>query len=323
MRLATINNDTPDGQLIVVSADGQSYLPSNQPSSLSLLLALENWASAKTYLTNLDSSLKAQETSAAQRLSGKELLAPLPRSFAFLDGSAFLEHVRLARSARGADLPADLTTVPLMYQGISDRFIATNQLVQLVDPTFDLDFEGEFGVITTAVPQGIDAQSALSHIALIILLNDWTYRSLVSRETGSGFGFIQSKPPSSLAPIAVTPDELGTHWRNGRVELNLEVSLNGSIVGGANGREMNFSFGELISHAARTRPLSAGTIIGSGTVSNTDETKGYSCIAEKRAREMIAHKVAATPFLKKGDVIKMNVNLNKTSLFGELSNQII
>ena len=323
MRLATIADGTPDGRLAIVSPDGRKLLTCDYPLCKSLLSALQAWPQAFEILNAASLNLEHAAAPTCLDIETCQLLAPLPRTFAFLDGSAFLEHVRLSRQARAAELPADLITIPLMYQGLSDRLLASGAPIEMIDQDFGLDFEAEFAVVTTHVPQAIDATTALTHVALILLLNDWTYRNLLPREANTGFGFIQSKPASSVAPFAITPDQLGPDWHDGRINLDVNVRLNAQPVGRANGAEMHFNFGALIAHAARTRSLSAGTIIGGGTVSNSDPERGFSCIAERRARETIAGGKAVTPFLKRTDTIAIEVLREKHNLFGTLTNTIV
>ena len=322
MRLATIADGTLDGRLVVVSDDGEKLLVPQEAQCKTLLSALQTWPQSLQFLANATAQLETGNSTKILRACDCSLLAPLPRTFGFLDGSAFLEHVRLARQARGAELPVDLESIPLMYQGLSDHFLASGEEVNLTDPNFGLDFEAEFAVITTFVPRAISIQAAMSHVALIVILNDWTYRNLLPREASSGFGFIHSKPACSVAPFAVTPDQLSTNWRDARVCLDINVSLNGLRVGSANGDAMHFNFAQLIAHAAKTRDLGAGTIIGGGTVSNSDPSRGFSCIAEKRAREVIAEGNAITPFLNCGDVVDISAQHKGTAVFGKLRNSI-
>lgn len=322
MRVATIEDGSADGRLVVVSPDGEKFKPLTQPECKNLLSALQSWERTQSILRAAAAELETAKPRDCLPASACRLLAPLPRSFAFLDGSAFIEHVILARKARGAEAPADLESIPLMYQGISDQFHPTNHPIALIDQDFGLDFEAEFAIVTTFVPQAITAKAALVHIALIILFNDWTYRNLLPREASTGFGFIQSKPASSVAPFAATPDQLGRAWSGGKLDLDVNVVLNGNRVGSANGAEMHFSFAQLIAHAARTRSLSAGTILGSGTISNADPSRGYSCIAEKRAREILAVGTAVTPFLKSGDVVELSCEYENRGIFGKLVNPI-
>ena len=317
VRLATLRADGPDGALIVVSREADRFLPGPRPTLQALL---EDWDSALAALDGLAHRLKAGE---GERLDPAALLAPLPRAWQWLDGSAFPTHGRLMEAAYNLEpIPAD---PPLMYQGLSHRFLAPMEDVVLVRADFGLDFEGEFGVITDAVPLGVSADDALDHIKLVVLINDWSHRAFVQSEMKRGFGWMHAKPASSLAPICVTPDELGPAWSDGRVCLPLEVTYNDELFGTPNGEEMGFGFHELIAYAAQTRDLPAGTIIGSGTVSNEGyATCGSACIAERRAIELTEHGETVTPFMKFGDTVKMrSVGADGRSLFGEISQTVV
>jgi fumarylacetoacetate (FAA) hydrolase len=249
-------------------------------------------------------------------------MAPLPRTWSFLDGSAFVQHVRLVRKARGAELPEDLLTTPLMYQGVSDNLLGPTDDIPLVDPEHGMDFEAEVAVVTNFVPCGTKAAEAAKHILFITIMNDVSLRELIPREVGTGFGFLQSKPPSSFAPFLLTPDELGAAWQNGRLCLPVETRLNGEIFGSPTAQEMHFSFFDLIEHAARTRPLSAGTIVGSGTVSNENPYVGSSCIVERRMIEIISTGTATTRYLRDGDEVTISVTDGSRDLFGTIRQRI-
>ena len=252
------------------------------------------------------------------------LHSPLPRSFQWADGSAYIHHIKLVRMARNAPLPETLETVPLMYQGGSDCFLAPTEDIPQIDPSHGTDFEGEVGVIIDDTPMGISAEKALEKIRLFVLINDVSLRGLIPDELAQGFGFFQSKPQTSFAPFAITADELGSAWRDGRIHLPLNVEFNGQFFGNADAGVMHFHFGQLITHAARTRPLSAGTIIGSGTVSNEDRARGSSCLAEKRMLEKIHEGVIKTPFMKPGDSVKMEMlDPGGTSLFGRIYQKVV
>lgn len=298
MRLATLNNGKADGELVVVSRDGGSYLGA---PGLTLLSALADWEAAEPMLRRLSGLVEA---GGVGRLDHSRLRAPLPRSWQWLDGSAFNQHGELMQVA--FKLPPIETDRPLMYQGVSDRFYGPHDTIPFVSEADGIDFEGEFGVVVDAVPMGTSAEQAASHIRLIVQINDWSLRSIAPVEMKTGFGWVQAKPPCSMAPFAVTPDELGADWRDGRVCADLDVSLNGERFGLVKGDQMAFSFPELVAHAARTRDLVAGTIIGSGTVSNAEyATRGSACISERRAIEMIAQGKPVTPFLSFGDRVRM------------------
>jgi fumarylacetoacetate (FAA) hydrolase len=247
----------------------------------------------------------------------------LPRTWLFADGSAFIHHIKLVRQARKAPLPETLLTVPLMYQAESGRFLTPTEDIPQVDFSHGTDFEAEVGVIVDHVPMGISAEEALKHIQLVVILNDTTLRGLIPAELANGFGFFQSKPNKSLSPLAVTLDELGSHWKSGRLHLPLNVTYNGQFFGKANAKEMHFHFGQLIAHAAKTRPLAAGTLIGSGTVSNEDPNLGSSCLVEKRMIEQIATGEQTTPYMKPNDTIHIEMlNENGKSIFGAISQKV-
>ena len=296
MRLATRDNGTPDGELVVILPDATQCVPAG-PGWPNLLSAIGSWAAAETGLRKLADAI-------GEPLDPAALRAPLPRTWQWLDGSAFQTHADLMRVAFGHDpLPFD---TPLMYQGMSDRFIGPFEDVPFRSESDGIDFEGEFAVIVDAVPMGCTAAASLAQVKLIVQLNDWSLRHLAVPEMKTGFGWVQAKPACSMAPFAVTPDELGDAWRDGRVCLDLLIDWNGRRFGAANGREMAFGFHDLIAHAAATRDLPAGTIIGSGTVANTDYAKlGSSCISERRAIEIIASGRPETPFMRFGDRVQM------------------
>ena len=301
MRLATLRDGSPDGALAVVS-DGGSRLQRVGGRYPNLLAAIDDWAGAIDVLAAAAGQLEADggETS-----DGVTFAAPLPRSWQWLDGSAFTTHGDLMQVA--FSLPPIETDRPLMYQGMSDRFFGPTDDVPFPSTEHGIDFEGEFGVIVDHVPMGTSADDALRHIKLIVQINDWSLRAIAPVEMKTGFGWIQAKPACSMAPFAVTPDALGDAWRDGRVDLDLEIDWNGRRVGCANGAAMAFGFHELVAHAALTRDLVAGTVIGSGTVSNPGYAEvGSSCISEIRAIEMIANGAAATSFMHFGDRVRMS-----------------
>lgn len=330
--IAPIGNPYPnDGTLVVVHPEhDRVVIPSTKhvacdDSSLhgiSLLSALERWQLVEPALRAIDESLRSDREPSVTPASKVTFLAPLPRTWAFLDGSAFIQHVLLVRKARGAAPPEDLYTTPLMYQGASDNFLSASDTIPLRDPSDGMDFESEVGIITDAVPMGISATNAEAHIKLITLLNDVSLRELIPREVATGFGFLQGKPPSSFAPFVLTPDELGPAWRDGRLHLPLETKLNGSVFGTPSAGEMHFSFHQLIEHAAATRPLSSGTIIGSGTVSNADESVGSSCIVERRMLEKIKTGVTSTPYLQDGDQVEVTIRLHGRAIFGSINQRV-
>jgi fumarylacetoacetate (FAA) hydrolase len=319
MRLATRANGTPDGELIVVSEDQRRALVagSRWPN---LLSAVGDWSAAEVELSIVAARVATGE---GEPFDTASLRAPLPRSWQWLDGSAFQVHADLMQVAFGTDpLPSDR---PLMYQGLSDRFYGPFEPVPFRSEADGIDFEGEFGVIVDAVPRGTRADEAQPYIKLIVQLNDWSLRSLAVPEMKTGFGWIQAKPPCSMAPFAVTPDALGEAWCDGRVCLDLAIDWNGERFGNANGREMGFGFHELIAHAAATRDLVAGTIIGSGTVANTDYAKvGSSCISERRAIEIISEGKPKTGFMAFGDRVRMKaLSPDGDSPFGEIAQAVV
>ncbi|OHD03626.1 MAG: fumarylacetoacetate hydrolase [Sphingomonadales bacterium RIFCSPLOWO2_12_FULL_63_15] len=312
MRLATLRDGSKDGRLIIVSSDGLYYAPA--PAS-TMQLALEQW---ETIAPDLWAHTKLQEP-----LDVSALAAPLPRAWQWLDGSAFQSHGDLMCQVLGID-PIE-TTVPLMYQGVSDTFYGPLDDVKFPDESLGIDFEGEFGVIVDAVPMGTTAAQAMDHIKLIVQINDWSLRALAGPEMKTGFGWVQAKPPCTMAPFAITPDELGANWRNGRVCLDLNVAWNGGHFGSANGEPMGHGFHELVAHAARTRDLVPGTIIGSGTVSNANFREvGSSCIAERRGIEVIDLGEAKTSFMKFGDSVRMEgVDAQGRAPFGVIAQRVV
>lgn len=324
MRFASLKDRAaPDGTPCLVSRDGATILPLPADVAPSLLSLLQRWEEHLGKLRSLHESLHRGTARGIRSVDGCQFAPPLPRTWAFLDGSAFLAHIRRARQARGAPMPKDIETVPLMYQGASDGFGGPKDPIELASPDFGYDYEGEFCVVTGSVPQSITAVDGLAHVRLVMLMNDISLRHLIPAEMATGFGFLQSKPPSSFAPYAVTPDELGDAWQNGRVVANLQVQRNGRLCGDPSGTEMHFHFGQLIAHAARTRALSAGTIIGSGTVSNEDEARGTACIVESRAIEQLQGMSALTPFLHPGDLVEMRVEHAGRNVFGSLCQRCV
>jgi fumarylacetoacetate (FAA) hydrolase len=319
MRLATLRDGTPDGALAVISSDGRRYL-STGAIAPTLQMALEQWTRVEPGLA--ENALRLESGDGAP-LHDRALLAPLPRAWQWLDGSAFDAHGRLMTRLFG--LQAKASDRPLMYQGLSHHFIGPFEPVPLPREDDDIDFEGEFGVITDAVPMGISASAASAHIKLVVIVNDWSLRALAREEMKTGFGWVQAKPACSLGAFAVTPDALGGGWARDRVQMPLRVEMNGERFGEPHGGEMSVGFNELIAHAAATRSLCAGTIIGSGTVSNEDYiTAGSSCIAEKRAIEMLETGTATTPFLRFGDRVRISaVDDRGGSPFGAIDQRVV
>ncbi|MCM2278708.1 MAG: fumarylacetoacetate hydrolase family protein [Oligoflexia bacterium] len=322
MILATRNNGRRDGELLVVSKDRARAARADAVAA-TLQAALDDWAATAPRLFELAASLERGECGRAFGLDARELLSPLPRAFAWLDGSAYLNHVALVRKARGAELPPTLLTDPLMYQGGSDAFLAPTEDIVAASEDWGIDFESEVAVVTGDVPMGVSVAEAAGLIRLILLCNDVSLRNLIPGELAKGFGFLQSKPSSAFAPLALTPEELGPAWRESRVHLPLVTRLNGELFGNPDaGPEMHFSFAELIAHAARTRPLRAGTIVGSGTVSNEDRGRGSSCLAEKRMLEVLDSGTARTPFLRFGDRVRIEMFSDGVSLFGAIDQRV-
>lgn len=312
MRLATLRDGSKDGRLVVVSPDGLRFAPAPVHT---LQAALEQWVDVEPVLL----ALKVFP----EQLELRSLASPLPRAWQWLDGSAFQSHGDLMCQVLGID-PIE-TTIPLMYQGVSDKFYGPQDDVKFPDEALGIDFEGEFGVIVDAVPMGTTAKDAMHHIKLIVQINDWSLRALAGPEMKTGFGWVQAKPPCAMAPFAVTPDELGESWRNGRVCLDLAVEWNGAPFGRANGEPMGHGFHELVAHAARTRDLVAGTVVGSGTVSNDNFREvGSSCIAERRGIELIDLGEAKTNFMAFGDKVRMEaLDADGRAVFGVIDQQVV
>lgn len=342
MKLATLRagagvdtdgGSTRDGRLVVVSSD-LTRCTSAELVAPTLQYALDRWQTCAPQLAELAEGL-AHGAVPFERFHEREAMSPLPRAYQWVDGSAYINHVELARRARGAELPASFRTDPLMYQGGSDSFLAPRDPIRLADDAWDIDFEGEMAVVVDDVPMGASRRTAHDAIRLVMLANDVSLRALVPGEIAKGFGFLQSKPSSAFSPVAVTPDELGTSWRDGRLHLPLLATLNGRPFGRPDaGVDMTFDFGTLIAHAARTRPLVAGSIIGSGTVSNKDGDGGpgrpvgeggvgYTCIAEQRVVETLRHGRAMTPFLSFGDVVRLEMrDEDGHSIFGAIEQTV-
>ena len=325
MKLASLK-DGRDGRLVVVSNDLARYLPATNIAA-TLQAALDDWAKTGPALEALSAKL---ESGAGEVFNQADCASPLPRAYQWADGSAYVNHVELVRKARGAEMPDTFWTDPLMYQGGSDSFIGPRDDIPMADEAWGIDFEAEVTVVTDDVPMGVSAADAVDHIKLIMLVNDVSLRGLIPGELAKGFGFFQSKPSSAFSPTAITPDELGEHWRDAKVHLPLLSTLNGELFGKPEaGIDMTFDFGQLVAHAAKTRPLAAGAIIGSGTVSNklddgpgkpiSDGGVGYSCIAEIRTIETIIDGKPTTSFMKFGDRIRIEMNdQNGASIFGTI-----
>jgi fumarylacetoacetate (FAA) hydrolase len=323
MKLATLRNGTRDGALIVVRSDGQVFAP-GRPVAPTLQAALDDWGAAEPKLREIASRLESNEI-AGEPLEVRALHAPLPRAYEWVDGSAYLNHVRLVRKARGAEPPKTLETDPLMYQGGSGVLMGPTEDIPLGDPAWGLDFESEVCVVLGDTPMGTTKAEAGRHVRLLALANDVSLRNLIPAELEKGFGFLQGKPATAFSPFAVTPDELGDAWRDGRVHLRLQTMLNGMLVGNTDaGPEMHFSYFELVQHACKTRSLTAGTILGGGTVSNADRARGVSCLAERRMIEIIEGGQARTPFLQPGDVVEIEMrNAAGKNLFGTIRQKVV
>lgn len=323
MKLGTLKTKHwDDGELVVVSSDNKSYVKAMDIAP-SLRLAVEDWNNCRPKLEKLYHSLNKGEIKEAQPVKAGDFHSPMPRSFQWADGSAFLHHVKLVRMARGAEMPESLFEVPLMYQGSGDNFLAPDEDIPQIDFSHGTDFEGEVGVITSHVPMGTTPEEALDKIALFVIINDVSLRGLIPAELSAGFGFFHGKPSTAFAPFAVTADELGVAWKEGRIHLPLSVEYNGEFFGKADAGEMHFHFGQLIAHAARTRHLMPGTIIGSGTVSNDKEGVGSSCLAEKRMIEKINEGAFKTPFMKVGDTVKVEMlNEEGENIFGTIFQKV-
>lgn len=322
MKLATLANGTRDGQLAIVSHDLTRVTPADDIAG-TLQDAIERWTTVELALKARADLLEAGKADGATDFSAANLLAPLPRAWQWLDGSVYGTHGDLLQKMMG--LAPNPQGRPLMYQGISDTILAPTADAPFPSEDDGIDFEGEFGVIVDEVPMGTRADDAAKHIRLVVQINDWSLRVLGKIEMQTGFGWIQAKPPIAMAPVAVTPEALGDAWRDGQVDLALLVDWNGKRFGAAEGRAMDYNFPELIAHAARTRTLAAGTIIGSGTVSNKNYAEvGSSCIAEVRAVETIADGKPATEFMRFGDRVRMEVKTREgTSVFGVIEQTVV
>ncbi|WP_324281200.1 fumarylacetoacetate hydrolase family protein [Aeromonas hydrophila] len=323
MKLATLNNGKRDGALVVVSRDLSRAVRVPQLAA-TLQAALDEWAELAPKLTAVYQQLNDGACADAFPFDETACLSPLPRAYQWADGSAYVNHVELVRKARGAEMPESFWHDPLIYQGGSDSFLPPRGTIPMGSEEWGIDFESEIAVITDDVPMGTSPQAAVGHIKLLMLVNDVSLRNLIPGELAQGFGFFQSKPSSSFSPLAITPDELGDDWRDGKVHLPLETHLNGVLFGAPDaGVDMTFNFYELIAHAAKTRPLGAGCIIGSGTVSNYDRSRGSSCLAELRMLEIIESGQATTPFLRFGDTVSIAMqDRNGMSLFGTILQRV-
>jgi fumarylacetoacetate (FAA) hydrolase len=323
MKLATLKDGTRDGRLLVVSRDLRHAVDAGHIAA-TLQLAIENWWSVEPELQVLYRELNEGRADACFSFDPAAAMAPLPRAYQWLDGSAFLNHGELMQKAFHLDPIEGADTTPLMYQGAGDDFLGSRDDIPLPSESLGIDFEGEFVVLVDEVPMSCSAEQAGAHIKLILQTNDVSLRALAPREMKTGFGFVQAKSSSSFAAVAVTPDELGEAWRDGRVQLPLQIQWNGEWFGHPHAGAMNFSFPQLIAHAALTRRLGAGTLIGSGTVSNADRSVGSACISERRAIEMIEQGSPQTGFMRFGDRIQMEVlDSDGQSLFGGIDQRVV
>ncbi|HEY8426947.1 MAG TPA: fumarylacetoacetate hydrolase family protein [Sandaracinaceae bacterium] len=323
MKLATLREGRRDGTLIVVDDRGERYAPATSIAP-TLQAALDSWDRIEPALRELSDDLRAGRVE-SRPIDVSRLGPPLPRAYEWVDGSAYINHIVLVRKARGAEPPETLETDPLVYQGGSGVLLGPRDPIPLADPAWGLDFESEICVVLGDVPQGTTKEEAPRYVRLLMLANDVTLRNLIPAELAKGFGFFNSKPATAFSPFAITPDELGDAWRDGRVHLRLRTELNGVLVGDPEaGPEMHFSFYDLIAHIAKTRAFTAGTILGSGTVSNEDPARGVSCLAERRMREIIAHGKPSTEFLKVGDRVRIEMlDASGVSLFGAIDQEVV
>jgi fumarylacetoacetate (FAA) hydrolase len=323
MKLATYNDGSRDGQLVVVSRDlASAHYASGIASRLQHVL--DDWNFLSPQLEDVSARLNDGKAKTAFPFDPQRCMAPLPRAYQWADGSAFVNHVELVRRARNAEMPATFRTDPLMYQGGSDDFLGPCDDIVAASEDWDIDFEAEVAVVTGDVAMATSAEAAIESVRLVMLANDVSLRNLIPAELAKGFGFFQSKPATAFSPVAVTPDELGDAWRGGRVHLDLESRWNGERVGLCSaGEEMTFHFGQLIAHLCKTRNARAGSIVGSGTVSNKDWSRGYSCIAEKRAIETIEGGAPKTPFMRFGDTIRIEMkDFAGASIFGAIDQKV-
>ncbi len=321
MKLASLRGGR-DGRLVVVSRDLSRALPATGIAP-TLQAALDDWQNTGPALQSLAASLESGRAGGAA-FDARDALSPLPRAHHWVDGSAYVNHVELVRKARGAKMPESFWTDPLVYQGGSDDFLAPTADAPFASESWGIDLEGEVAVVTDDVPMGTTPADARGHIRLVMLANDWSLRNLIPAELEKGFGFYQSKPATAFSPVAVTPDELGDAWRDARVHLPLVVEVNGGPCGRPNaGVDMTFDFGQLIAHATKTRRLGAGSIVGSGTVSNADRASGSTCLAERRMLETLDHGRPMTPFLSFGDRVRIEMfDAHGGSIFGAIDQRV-
>lgn len=323
MKLGSLKEGGRDGTLIVVSRDLTRAVRAKGIAP-TLQVALEDWSNLAPRLNALAQALDGGDADGVFDLDFNALAAPLPRAYEFVDGSAYLPHVERVRRARGAEVPESFYTDPLMYQATSAAFHGPRDAVRVVSEEYGIDLEAEIVVVTDDVPMAVTPAQAAAHIQLIGLVNDVSLRNLIPGELAKGFGFLQSKPRSALSPVFVTPDELEGHWRDNKLHLPLVTHINGEWFGAPEaGVDMQFDFSQLVAHAAKTRPLSAGTIVGSGTIANEDTSKGASCFAEKRTVETLRDGKPSTPFMKFGDLVRIEMkNSDGSPIFGAIEQRI-
>jgi fumarylacetoacetate (FAA) hydrolase len=323
MKLGSLKEGGRDGTLVVVSRDLKQAVKATGVAA-TLQTALDDWSNVAPRLNALSDELNAGKPAGAFALDMDSLAAPLPRAYEFVDGSAYLPHVERVRRARGAEVPESFYVDPLMYQATSAGFLGARDPVVVPSEEYGIDLEAEVVVVTDDVPMAVSVEQAVGHIQLIGLVNDVSLRNLIPGELAKGFGFLQSKPRSALSPVFVTPDELGDAWQDEKLHLPMRTWLNGEWFGQAEcGVDMQFSFAQLVAHAAKTRPLTAGTIVGSGTIANQDTSKGASCLAEQRTVETLRDGKATTPFLKFGDSLRIEVtDKHGASIFGSIEQRI-
>lgn len=324
MKLGTLKEGGRDGTLVVVSRNLETAVRATGIAQ-TLQAAIDDWSTVAPALQELSDALNAGTAADAFPFDPDAMASPLPRAYQWVDGSAYLSHAERVRRSRGAELPESAYTDPLMYQGGSDHFLPPTADIPVADEAYGIDFEGEVAAIMDDIPMGASPQVCADAIRLLLIVNDVSLRGLIPAELGKGFGFLHGKPPTAFAPVAVTPDELGDAWRDGSIHLPLLCTLRGEPFGHANaGEDIYFTLADLAAHAAKTRPLTAGTIVGSGTVSNRDETAGYACIAEIRAVETVAHGEPKTGFMKFGDRVRIEMtDADGNSIFGAIDQKVV
>jgi fumarylacetoacetate (FAA) hydrolase len=324
VKLATLRDGSRDGRLVVVSRD-LGLAARAEGIARTLQQALDDWQASAPRLAELAAALEDGAAAGSFSFDANAAMAPLPRAYHWVDGSAYVNHVELVRKARGAEMPQSFWTDPLVYQGGSDDFLGARQDAPFRSEEWGIDLEAEVAVVTDDVPMGIDPHAARQHIKLLMLVNDWSLRNLIPAELAKGFGFYQSKPATAFSPVAITPDELGQAWDGGKPRLPLVVHLNDQLLGRPNtGTDMTFDFGQLIAHVGKTRRLGAGAIVGSGTISNYDRSLGSCCLAEVRMLETLAQGKPSTPFMSFGDRVRIEMfDEAGASLFGAIEQRVV